>query len=146
MKTNEIKMNTCPKCGSPQESPKLDGTTARIWFVCGSYGYAHKPHQLVYCSDKCLDREEINDLQRKVEELESKLDDLQASIHSCGDSCSRPMCVLRMERNQWRECAVRLAGSIHRLDPTYEHYSYALDQVNSIFARFEQQQEKIVLA
>ena len=56
-------MNTCPKCGSPQESPKLDGTTARIWFTCGSYGYADKPDQVFRSSDKCLDREEINDLQ-----------------------------------------------------------------------------------
>lgn len=97
-------MNTCPKCGSPQESPKLDGTTARIWFTCGSYGYADKPNQVFRSSDKCLDREEINDLQRKVEELQAELDDLQAStIHSCGDSCSRPMCVLRRERDELRE-------------------------------------------
>ena len=163
MKTNEIKMNTCPKCGSPQESPELDGTTARIWFTCGSYGYADEPEQLVYRSDKCLVREEINTLQRKVEELQIELDfaneaidqrersrketetrlceiqaaqdywhskwkdacenarikhkqvcelkrernrlidDLQAStIHSCGDSCIRPMCVLRKECDQWR--------------------------------------------
>jgi hypothetical protein len=164
MKTNEIKMNTCPKCGSPQESPELDGTTARIWFTCGSYGYADEPEQLVYRSDKCLVREEINTLQRKVEELQIELDfaneaidqrersrketetrlceiqaaqdywhskwkdacenarikhkqvcelkrernrlidDLQAStIHSCGDSCSRPMCVLRRERDAYKE-------------------------------------------
>ncbi len=162
-------MNTCPKCGSPQESPELDGTTARIWFTCGSYGYADEPEQLVYRSDKCLVREEINTLQRKVEELQIELDfaneaidqrersrketetrlceiqaaqdywhskwkdacenarikhkqvcelkrernrlidDLQAStIHSCGDSCSRPMCVLRKKRDQWRECSARL--------------------------------------
>jgi len=74
MKTNEIKMNTCPKCGSPQESPKLDGTTARIWFTCGSYGYADKPDQVFRSSDKCLDRDEINDLQRKVEKLQVALD------------------------------------------------------------------------
>lgn len=136
MKTNEIKMNTCPKCGSPQESPELDGTTARIWFTCGSYGYADEPEQLVYRSDKCLVREEINTLQRKVEEFAEDLcveriahantirklddkhkqvcelkrernrliDDLQAStIHSCGDSCSRPMCVLRRERDAYKE-------------------------------------------
>jgi hypothetical protein len=136
------KPNTCPKCGSPQESPELDGTTARIWFTCGSYGYADEPEQLVYRSDKCLVREEINTLQRKVEELQIELDfaneaidqrersrketetrlceiqaaqdywhskwkdacDLQAStIHSCGDSCSRPMCVLRRERDAYKE-------------------------------------------
>lgn len=157
-------MNTCPKCGSPQESPKLDGTTARIWFACGSYGYADKPDQLFRSSDKCLDSEEKNTLQRKVEELQVALDfaneavdqrersrkdaeaelcnvtaasnywhskwkdacenarikhkhvcelkrernrlidDLQAStIHSCGDSCSRPMCVLRRERDAYKE-------------------------------------------
>jgi hypothetical protein len=111
-------MNTCPKCGSPQESPKLDGTTARIWFTCGSYGYADKPDQVFRSSDKCLDREEKNTLQRKVEEFAEdlcveriahantirKLDDFQAStIHSCGDSCSRPMCVLRRERDAYKE-------------------------------------------
>ena len=97
-------MKTCPKCGSPQESPKLDGTTARIWFTCGSYGYADKPDQVFRSSDKCLDREEINTLQRKVEELQVALDNLQAStIHSCGDSCSRPMCVLRRERDAYKE-------------------------------------------
>ena len=121
----KILMNNCPKCGSPQESPKLDGTTARIWFTCGSYGYADKPDQVFRSSDKCLDREEINTLQRKVEELqvaldfaneavdqrersckekEAKLDNFQAStIHSCGDSCSRPMCVLRRERDAYKE-------------------------------------------
>ncbi len=67
-------MNTCPKCGSPQESPELDGATARIWFTCGSYGYADEPEQLVYRSDKCLVREDINTLQRKVEELQVALD------------------------------------------------------------------------
>ena len=126
-------MNTCPKCGSPQESPKLDGTTARIWFTCGSYGYADKPDQVFRSSDKCLDREEINTLQRKVKELqtmrehdlihlletESKLDDLQAStIHSCGDSCSRPMCVLRRERDAYKEALEMIAydGSFPKLD------------------------------
>jgi hypothetical protein len=67
-------VSTCPKCGSPQKSPKLDGTTARIWFTCGSYGYADKPDQVFRSSDKCLDREEINTLQRKVEELQVELD------------------------------------------------------------------------
>jgi hypothetical protein len=38
------------------------------------------------------------------EQLQAKLDDLQAStIHSCGDSCSRPMCVLRRERDAYKE-------------------------------------------
>jgi len=115
----------CPKCGSPQESPKLDGTTARIWFTCGSYGYADKPDQVFRSSDKCLDREEINagdywhskwkeacenarikhkqvcELKRERNRL---IDDFQAStIHSCGDSCNRPMCVLRRERDKLRE-------------------------------------------
>jgi hypothetical protein len=38
------------------------------------------------------------------EQLQAKLDDLQAStIHSCGDSCSRPMCVLRREKDAYKE-------------------------------------------
>jgi hypothetical protein len=93
-------MNTCPKCGSPQVD---EHETGRTWWVCGTFQTRDfHPHY----SELCLEREEKNTLQ-------AKLDDLQAStIHSCGDSCSRPMCVLRMERDQWRECAVRLAGSI----------------------------------
>jgi len=102
-------MNTCPKCGSPQESPEMDGTTARIWFTCGSYGYAHKADQVFRRSDKCLDREEINDLQAKLD---------ASTIHSCGDSCSRPMCVLRRERDAYKEALEMIAydGSFPKLD------------------------------
>jgi len=136
------KPNTCPKCGSPQVSTKLDGTTARIWFVCGSYGYADKPDQVFRSSDKCLDREEINTLQRKVKELqvaldfaneavdqrersrteaEAKLDDLQAStIHSCGDSCSRPMCVLRRERDAYKEALEMIAYNCNNPRADYQ--------------------------
>ena len=38
------------------------------------------------------------------EKTHEELDNLKAStIHSCGDSCSRPMCVLRRERDELRE-------------------------------------------
>ncbi len=192
-------MNTCPKCGSPQESPELDGATARIWFTCGSYGYADEPEQLVYRSDKCLVREDINTLQRKVEELQvaldfaneavdqrersrfyfkgywygeylemrekywkkmgeiseqaersrqleeqlqAKLDDLQAStIHSCGDSCSRPMCVLRKERDQWRECSARLLvyaeSLLAHIPDTSEINWTVLEQARAMFKEGE---------
>ena len=118
-------MNTCPKCGSPQESPKLDGTTARIWFTCGSYGYADKPDQVFRSSDKCLDREEKNTLQRKVEELqvaldfaneavdqrersrketEAKLDDLQAStkretLYAVNDASCKTVAHVAVDEN-----------------------------------------------
>lgn len=161
-------MNTCPKCGSQAITPEAyQYESKRVHFRCDSYGYNDKEKfDLVYRSELCLEREEKNTLQRKVEELQieldfaneaidqrersrketetrlcaiqaaqdywhrkwkeacenaeikhkeicelkrernrliDKLDDLQAStIHSCGDSCSRPMCVLRKERDQWR--------------------------------------------
>ena len=79
----------------------------RVHFLCGSYGYNDKENfDLLYLSELCCEREENNMLRRKVAELQTmrehdlihlvetkaKLDDLQAStIHSCGDSCSRPM-------------------------------------------------------
>jgi hypothetical protein len=135
MKTNEIKMNTCPKCGSPQveEQTNYAKETGRTWWVCGTFQTRDcHPHH----SELCLEREEKNTLQRKVEEFAEDLcveriahantirklddkhkqvcelkrernrliDDLQAStIHSCGDSCSRPMCVLRRERDAYKE-------------------------------------------
>jgi hypothetical protein len=42
-----------------------------------------------------------------------------------------------MERNQWRECAVRLAGSIHRLDPVIPTNS-----MKAALAEFEQMKGK----
>jgi len=89
-------MNTCPKCGSPQveEQTNYAKETGRTWWVCGTFQTRDcHPHH----SELCLEREEKNILQ-------AKLDDLQAStIHSCGDSCRRPMCVLRRERDELRE-------------------------------------------
>ena len=100
-------MKKCPKCGSPQveEHTNYAKETGRTWWVCGTFQTRDcHPHH----SELCLEREEKNTLQ-------AKLDDLQAStIHSCGDSCSRPMCVLRKERNQWRECAELFVNSLCR--------------------------------
>ena len=132
------KPNTCPKCGSaalPEEPHKYPST--RIHFACDGYGYTDGGEfDLVYRSELCLEREEKNTLQRKVEEFAEDLcveriahantirklddkhkevcelkrernrliDELQAStIHSCGDSCSRPMCALRRERDAYKE-------------------------------------------
>jgi len=101
-------MNTCPKCGSPQveEQTNYAKETGRTWWVCGTFQTRDcHPHH----SELCLEREEKNTLQ-------AKLDDLQAStIHSCGDSCSRPMCVLRRERDAYRDAlqmCVFLAESV----------------------------------
>jgi len=132
-------MNTCPKCGSPQveEQTNYAKETGRTWWVCGTFQTrdCHPRH-----SELCLEREEKNTLQRKVEELqvaldfaneavdqrersrkeaEDKLDDLQAStIHSCGDFCSRPMCILRRERDAYKEALEMIAydGSFPKLD------------------------------
>ncbi len=45
---------------------------------------------------------------------------------------------MTIKRNHWQNEEVIQILKHLRLDPTYEHYNYALDQVNSIFARFEQ--------
>jgi hypothetical protein len=104
-------MNTCPKCGSPQveEQTNYAKETGRTWWVCGTFQTRDcHPHH----SELCLEREEKNTLQ-------AKLDDLQAStIHSCGDCCSRPMCVLRRERDAYKEALEMIAydGSFPKLD------------------------------
>lgn len=47
--------------------------------------------------------ERWKDSEQLVDQLIEELDNLKAStIHSCGDSCSRPMCVLRRERDEWK--------------------------------------------
>lgn len=136
-------MNTCPKCGSPQASElTLSGFSLRkaMWFGCGSHVLLDEPEKLLSRTNQCCDQQEINDLRRKVEELqvaldfaneavdqrersrketEAKLDNLQAStIHSGGDSCIRPMCVLRRERDAYKEALELIAydGSFPKWD------------------------------
>ena len=111
-----------------------------MWFGCGSHVLLDEPEKLLSRTNQCCDQQEINDLRRKVEELqvaldfankavdqrersrketEAKLDNLQAStIHSCGDSCSRPMCALRRERDAYKEALELIAydGSFPKLD------------------------------
>jgi len=68
-------MNTCPKCGSPQveEQTNYAKETGRTWWVCGTFKTRdfHPQH-----SELCLEREEKNVLQRK-------LDDLQDALQMC---------------------------------------------------------------
>jgi len=112
MKTNEIKVNTCPKCESQAVTPEsYQYESKRVHFRCDSYGYNDKEKfDLVYRSELCLEREEKNTLQ-------AKLDDLQAStIHSCGDSCSRPMCVLRRERDAYKEALEMIAYDARKVE------------------------------
>jgi hypothetical protein len=149
-------MNTCPKCGSPQASElTTSGFTLQkkaMWFGCGSHVLLDEPEKILSRTNQCCDQEEINDLRRKVEELqvaldfaneavdqrersrkeaETKLREVQATkretlyavneastIHSCGDSCSRPMCVLRRERDAYKEALEMIAydGSFPKLD------------------------------
>jgi len=99
-------MKNCPKCDSQAMTPEsYQNESKRVHFRCDSYGYNDKENfDLLYRSEMCCEREENNTLRRKVKELEAKLDNLQAStIHSCGDYCSRPMCVLRRERDAYKE-------------------------------------------
>jgi len=106
-------MNTCPKCGSPQveEHTNYAKETGRTWWVCGTFQTRDcHPHH----SELCLEREEKNTLQ-------AKLDDLQAStIHSCGDSCSRPMCVLRRERDAYKEALEMIAYNCNNPRADYQ--------------------------
>lgn len=85
------KPNTCPKCGSAAvpEAPRKYPST-RIHFACDGYGYTDGGEfDLVYRSELCFEREEKNTLQRKVEELEAKLDDKHKEV-----------CELKRERNR----------------------------------------------
>jgi hypothetical protein len=44
---------------------------------------------------------------------------------------------MTIKRNHWQnEEVIRILDQL-KLDPTYEHYNYALDQAVDIFARFE---------
>jgi hypothetical protein len=70
-------MNTCPKCGSPQASElTTSGFSLRkaMWFGCGSYVLLDEPEKVLCRTNQCFDQEEINDLRRKVEELQVALD------------------------------------------------------------------------
>jgi len=58
-------MNTCPKCGSPETSKESDG---KIVFSCGSYTYSTDGRAT--CSRLCFERQEKNEAQRKLHELE----------------------------------------------------------------------------
>jgi hypothetical protein len=77
----ELRMKNCPKCGSaalPEEPHKYPST--RIHFACDGYGYTDGEFDLVYRSELCLEREEKNTLQRKVEELQVALAQLRNRI------------------------------------------------------------------
>lgn len=71
------------------------------------------------CENARIKHKEVCELKRERNRLIDKLDDLQAStIHSCGDSCSRPMCALRRERDAYKEALEMIAydGSFPKLD------------------------------
>lgn len=83
--------DTCPKCGSPQveEQTNYAKETGRTWWVCGTFQTRDcHPHY----SELCCEREEKNILQRKVED--------------------RVRTEAEAKRDQWRECAERLADAI----------------------------------
>jgi len=54
---------------------------------------------------------ELVDLCRKLERERDEARDTKwaREIHSCHNACARPMCVLRRERDEWREKAEHLA-------------------------------------
>lgn len=96
-------MNTCPKCGSPQaeEQTNYAKETGRTWWVCGTFQTrdCHPNY-----SELCLEREEKNTLQRKVEELQVALDFANEAI----DQRERSRTEAETKRDKWRECASRL--------------------------------------
>lgn len=100
-------MNTCPKCGSPQaEELTLSGFKLRkaMWFGCGSHVLLDEPEKVLSRSNQCCDQEEINDLRRKVEELQVALDFANEAI----DQRERVRTESEAKRDQWRDCAERL--------------------------------------
>jgi hypothetical protein len=54
---------------------------------------------------------ELRDLCRKLEQERNEARDTKwaREIHSCHNACARPICVLRRERDEWREKAEHLA-------------------------------------
>jgi hypothetical protein len=72
-------MNTCPKCGSPQveEQKNYAKEIGRTWWVCGTFQTRDFYPQH---SELCLEREEKNVLQRKVEELHKNYGYLEFNI------------------------------------------------------------------
>ena len=78
-------------------------TETQLCALQAAQGYWHRKWKEA-CENAEIKHKEICELKRERNRLIDKLDDLQAStIHSCGDSCSRPMCVLRRERDELRE-------------------------------------------
>lgn len=44
---------------------------------------------------------------------------------------------MTIKRNHWTNEEIMKILSMLKLDPTYEHYNYAIDQAVQIFTRFE---------
>ena len=59
---------------------------------------------------------ELVDLCRKMERERNDARDSKwaREIHSCHNACARPMCVLRRERDEWREKAERLQTACNK--------------------------------
>lgn len=91
-------MNTCPKCGSPQveEQTNYAKETGRTWWACGTFQTRDfHPHY----SELCLEREEKNVLQRKIEELqtmrESERDEAREALKEVEAARWHTACELR---------------------------------------------------
>jgi hypothetical protein len=69
----------CPKCGSPkvEEQTNYAKATGRTWWVCGTFQTREcHPHY----SELCLEREEKNTLQAKLDDLQASTDLQRLSI------------------------------------------------------------------
>lgn len=57
---------------------------------------------------------------------------------ACGfESHLRYHLIMTIKRNHWTNEEVMKILSLLKLDPSYDHYNYAIDQAADIFSRFE---------
>jgi hypothetical protein len=84
--------------------------------------------------DSEAEYKELVALRAEVEDLENKL---ATGVHTCSNTCKRPMCVLRKERNKLRELMEETCDSIEEGDIeistdsyTYKAYKAALEKSN----------------
>jgi hypothetical protein len=60
---------------------------------------------------------EVEQLKRELIEAKEQLEHAINPVHSCGQHCQRPACVMRRERDQWKAMAERLASCLDYSSP-----------------------------
>jgi len=55
-----------------------------MWFGCGSHVLLDEPEKIVSRSNQCCDQQEINDLRRKIEELQTMRERIRSTEANAG--------------------------------------------------------------